>query len=63
MTNEATRPTLTATSVMSLSATMLLGIVSAVMMYMGATRISSGTMTIGTYFTYVAFLAMLVSRR
>jgi ABC-type multidrug transport system fused ATPase/permease subunit len=53
--------TLTATSVMSLSATMLLGVVSALVMYMGATRILAGTMTLGTFVTYVAFLAMLVS--
>jgi subfamily B ATP-binding cassette protein MsbA len=53
--------TLTATSIMSLSATMLLGIVSALIMYLGATRILNGTMTLGTFVTYVAFLAMLVS--
>ncbi len=53
--------TLTATSIMSLSATVLLGIVSALMMYMGATRIVAGAMTMGTFVTYVAFLAMLVS--
>jgi ABC-type multidrug transport system fused ATPase/permease subunit len=53
--------TLTATSVMSLSATMLLGVVSALIMYMGATRILNGTMTMGTFVTFVAFLAMLVA--
>ena len=53
--------TLTATSIMSLSATMLLGIVSALIMYLGATRILNGTMTMGTFVTYVAFLTMLVS--
>jgi subfamily B ATP-binding cassette protein MsbA len=53
--------TLTATSVMSLSATVLLGVVSALIMYMGATRILNGTMTMGTLVTYVAFLAILVS--
>ena len=53
--------TLTATSVMSLSATMLLGIVSALIMYLGATRILNGSMTMGMLVTYVAFLAMLVS--
>jgi len=53
--------TLTATSVMSLSSTMLLGMVSALIMYMGATRIVNGTMTPGTFVTFVAFLAMLVS--
>lgn len=53
--------TLTATSVMSLSATVLLGVVSALIMYLGATRVLNGTMTMGTLVTYVAFLAMLVS--
>jgi subfamily B ATP-binding cassette protein MsbA len=53
--------TLTATSVMSLSATVLLGIVSTVIMYLGASRILAGSMTLGTFVTYVAFLAMLVS--
>ena len=53
--------TLTATSAMSLSATLLLGVVSAVIMYLGATRILDGTMTLGTFVTFVAFLAMLVS--
>jgi subfamily B ATP-binding cassette protein MsbA len=53
--------TLTATSVMSLSATVLLGVVSAVIMYLGASRILAGTMTLGTFLTYVAFLALLVS--
>jgi subfamily B ATP-binding cassette protein MsbA len=53
--------TLTATSAMSFSATMLLGVVSAVIMYLGATRILGGTMTLGTFVTFVAFLAMLVS--
>jgi len=53
--------TLTATSAMSFSATMLLGVVSAVIMYLGATRILAGTMTLGTFVTFVAFLAMLVS--
>jgi ABC-type multidrug transport system fused ATPase/permease subunit len=53
--------TLTATSIMSLSATVLLGVVSALIMYMGATRILNGQMTMGTLVTYVAFLAMLVS--
>jgi len=53
--------TLTATSAMSFSATMLLGVVSAVIMYLGATRILAGTMTLGTFLTFVAFLALLVS--
>jgi subfamily B ATP-binding cassette protein MsbA len=53
--------TLTATSVMSLSATVLLGVVSALIMYLGARRILSGAMSLGTYVEYVAFLAMLIA--
>ena len=53
--------TLTATSVMSLSSTVLSGLVSALIMYLGTTRILAGTMTLGTFLTYVAFLALLVA--
>lgn len=53
--------TLTATSVMSLSATMLMGLVSATIMFLGVRQITSGTMTPGTLISYMAFLAMLVA--
>src|ERR1700739_4736617 len=53
--------TLTATSLMSLSATVLFGIVSALILYLGTMRIVAGTMTLGTFLTYVAFLAMLIA--
>jgi ABC-type multidrug transport system fused ATPase/permease subunit len=53
--------TLTATSMMGLSATVLLGLVSALILYLGTTRILAGTMTLGTFLTYVAFLALLVA--
>jgi len=53
--------TLTATSVLSLSSTVLLGIVSALIMFLGAKRILAGTMTLGTFFTYIAFLGLLVA--
>jgi subfamily B ATP-binding cassette protein MsbA len=53
--------TLTATSLMTLSATGLLGIVSAVMMFMGARQILSGRMTLGTFFEFTLFLGMLVA--
>jgi ABC-type multidrug transport system fused ATPase/permease subunit len=53
--------TLTATSVMSLSSTVLFGIVSSLILYLGTRRIIAGTMTLGTFLTYVAFLAMLVA--
>lgn len=53
--------TLTATSLMSLSASALMGIVSAVIMFLGAQQILAGTMTLGTFFTYVFFLGLLVA--
>ena len=53
--------TLTATSIMSLSASVLMGLVSAVIMFMGAHRILAGTMTLGTFLTYTIFLALLVA--
>ncbi|HTC66825.1 MAG TPA: ABC transporter ATP-binding protein [Candidatus Acidoferrum sp.] len=53
--------TLTATSIMSLSGAALMGLVSAVVMYMGAHRILAGTMTLGTFLTFSIFLGMLVA--
>ena len=53
--------TLTATSVMSLSATMLMGLVSATIMFLGVKQITRGTMTPGVLISYMAFLAMLVA--
>jgi ABC-type multidrug transport system fused ATPase/permease subunit len=53
--------TLTATSVMSLSSTLMFGGVSALVMYLGVTRVLAKTMTLGDLMTYVAFLAMLVA--
>lgn len=53
--------TLTATSLMSLSGTSLIGIVSALIMYMGAHRILAGTMTPGMLIQYSVFLGMLVA--
>ena len=53
--------TLTATSLMSLSARTLLGIVSAAVMLLGARQILAGHMTPGTLVTYMAFLAMLIA--
>jgi len=53
--------TLTATSLMSLSATTLLGMVSALIMYMGARQIVAGHMTLGTFVTYTIFLGLLVA--
>src|SRR5207247_2236027 len=53
--------TLTATSVMSLSASLLLGVVGAVIMYVGARQIMAGTLTIGGFFTYTLFLGFLIA--
>jgi ABC-type multidrug transport system fused ATPase/permease subunit len=53
--------TLTATSIMSLSAAAFMGLVSAVVMFMGAHRILTGTMTLGTFLTYSIFLGLLVA--
>jgi subfamily B ATP-binding cassette protein MsbA len=53
--------TLTATSLMSLSATTLLGMVSALIMFMGARQIVAGHMTLGTFVTYTIFLGLLVA--
>jgi ABC-type multidrug transport system fused ATPase/permease subunit len=53
--------TLTATSVMSLSASVLLGIVGAVVTFVGAHQIMSGTMSIGGLVSYTALLAFLIA--
>jgi subfamily B ATP-binding cassette protein MsbA len=53
--------TLTSTSVMSLSSTVLLGIVGAVVMFVGTRQILAGTLTLGGFFTYTVFLGFLVA--
>jgi len=53
--------TLTATSVMSLSASLLMGLVGAVIMYVGARQIAAGALTIGGFFTYTLFLGFLIA--
>jgi subfamily B ATP-binding cassette protein MsbA len=53
--------TLTATSLMSLSGAMLLGIVSSLMLELGGHKILSGSMTLGQWFAYNAFLAFLIA--
>jgi ABC-type multidrug transport system fused ATPase/permease subunit len=53
--------TLTATSLMTLSATGLLGIVSAVIMFLGSRQILANKMTLGTFFEFTLFLGMLVA--
>jgi len=60
--------TLTATSLMSLASTMLLGTVSALIIYMGVQRVPSGNaaviagqLSFGMFLKFVGYMAMLVS--
>jgi len=53
--------TLTATSLMSLSGTTLIGMVSAIIMYLAAHRIVAGTMSLGDFTAYTGFLVLLVA--
>lgn len=53
--------TLTATSIMSLSASLLLGVVGALIMYVGAKEVISGELSIGRFVTFNAFLVFLVA--
>ena len=52
---------LTAVSLMSLSATVLMGIVGAVVWYVGTRQIYSGHLTLGELMTFVAYLAFLIA--
>jgi len=52
---------LTATSVVNLSASLLLGVVGAAVMYTGARQIAAGSLTIGGFFTYTLFLGFLIA--
>ena len=53
--------TLTATSLMSLSSTVLLGLVGAIIMYIGTRQIFAGTLTLGGFFSFTLFLGFLVA--
>jgi ABC-type multidrug transport system fused ATPase/permease subunit len=52
--------TLGTTSALSLASTVLLGLVGAGVMYVGATEILAGRMSVGAFFTYTVFLGFLV---
>lgn len=52
---------LTGVSLLSLSATILLGIVGALVMYVGGRQILAGTLTLGGFVTFTAFLAFMVA--
>lgn len=53
--------TLTATSVMGLSSSMLMGIIGAIVMFMGTRQILAGKLTLGGFFTYTMFLGYLAA--
>ena len=53
--------TLTATSIMGLSSAVLLGVVGAVVMFVGTRQILAGSMTLGGFVTYTAFLGFMVA--
>jgi ABC-type multidrug transport system fused ATPase/permease subunit len=53
--------TLTTTSLMSLSGAALMGIVSAIIMYLGARQVLAGTMTKGDLIAYSAYLVLMVA--
>jgi subfamily B ATP-binding cassette protein MsbA len=52
---------LTAQSLMTLSSTVILGVVGAVVMWMGAHLNAAGKLTPGSYFSYVMFLAFMTA--
>ena len=52
---------LTAQSLMTLSSTVILGVVGAVVMWMGAHLNAAGKLTPGAYFSYVMFLAFMTA--
>jgi ABC-type multidrug transport system fused ATPase/permease subunit len=53
--------TLTTTSLMSLSGVTLMGIVSAIIMFLGARQVLTGTMTPGQLISYSAYLVLMVA--
>lgn len=52
---------LTAQSLMALASTAVLGVVGAIIMYMGAHQVEAGRLTTGGYVTYVMFLAFMIA--
>jgi ABC-type multidrug transport system fused ATPase/permease subunit len=52
---------LTAISLMSLSATVLMGVVGAVVMFLGSRQVFAGSLTLGEFTMFTAFLAFLVA--
>ena len=52
---------LTAQSLMALASTVVLGVVSALIMFLGGRQVVHRTLTVGEYMTYIAMLAMMVA--
>jgi len=52
---------LTATSVMSLSSSTMMGLIGAIVMFMGTREILAGKLTLGGFFTYTMFLGYLAA--
>jgi subfamily B ATP-binding cassette protein MsbA len=55
------RKTLTATSLMGLSSTLLMGIISVTVMMIGGRMMVEGKMTLGEFFSYILFLGFLIA--
>ena len=53
--------TLTATSLMSLTSSTLMGVVGAIVMFIGTRQIMAGRLTLGEFFTYTMFLGYLAA--
>ena len=51
---------LTSTSLMSFGATLMMGILGALVMYLGARQMIAHTLTLGQFFTFTMFLAFLI---
>jgi subfamily B ATP-binding cassette protein MsbA len=51
---------LTSTSLMSFGATLMMGILGALVMYLGARQMMAHTLTLGQFFTFTMFLAFLI---
>src|SRR5208282_5353203 len=52
---------LTATSMMGLSSAMLVGLIGAIVMFLGSREIFAGKLTLGGYLTYIMFLGYLAA--
>jgi subfamily B ATP-binding cassette protein MsbA len=53
--------TLAHTSLLSLASTLLLGVVGAAVLYVGASEIRAGRLTLGSFFTYTVLLGFVVA--